>query len=383
MELRGADLDVLYEVSRVLLKRYEDIPYLTDLKSNFQLGKPETQIRMDKYQMERFGINSVDAGNEIRSMIEGSLAGKYRVNGIEYDIRVQLPEHQKDISRDFHNTYIYNINGKSIPLSSVAKAVETGGPTVIYRKDKTRYMTIEGNLRQGGTVGTVQKEAFRIFEEEKAKPENAEKWANVIASPSGDAESMQEMFVNMVIAAGLALLFIFLVLASLYESIITPFAIMSALPLAVIGGILALIITGQNLDMFTIIGIIMLLGIVAKNSILLIDYAQQKIRGGMDISDALIKAGDTRLRPILMTSIALIAGMLPTALGLTEVGQFRKGMGIVVIGGIISSTLLTLIVVPSIFEYLDSFRHFLRRILGRPEYRMIDHTEKELKDMDL
>jgi multidrug efflux pump subunit AcrB len=116
---------------------------------------------------------------------------------------------------------------------------------------------------------------------------------------------------------------------------------------------------------------------------LLIDYAQQKIREGMEISEALIKAGNTRLRPILMTSVALIAGMLPTALALTEVGQFRKGMGIVVIGGIISSTILTLLVVPAIFEYMDQFRHFTRRIIRRPEQRMIDHTEEELKKMQL
>jgi multidrug efflux pump subunit AcrB len=131
------------------------------------------------------------------------------------------------------------------------------------------------------------------------------------------------------------------------------------------------------------IGMIMLLGIVAKNSILLIDYAQQKIRAGMEISEALIRAGRTRFRPILMTSIALIAGMLPTALGLTEVGAMRKGMGIVVIGGVISSTVLTLVFVPAVFEYMDMFRRFLRRLLGRPENRMVDYTEKELEEKGL
>ncbi|MDR1942536.1 MAG: efflux RND transporter permease subunit, partial [Endomicrobium sp.] len=178
----------------------------------------------------------------------------------------------------------------------------------------------------------------------------------------------------------LSLIFIFMVLASLYESVITPFTIMMALPLAIIGGIIALLISGQSIDMFTLIGMIMLLGIVAKNSILLLDYIQQQMRNGLNISDAIIVAGTVRLRPILMTSFALIAGMLPTALGFSEIGQFRKGMGIVVIGGVLSSTILTLIVVPAAFEYMERIRHFFRKIIGRSEKRMIDYTEDQLKN---
>ncbi|MDR3243282.1 MAG: efflux RND transporter permease subunit [Elusimicrobiota bacterium] len=379
VELKGADLATLYEISRSLMEKYKDIPYLTDIHSNFQLGKPETQVRIDKYQMERMGLNTVDVGKEIRAMIDGADAGKFRQNGNEYDIVVQLPENQKDIVRDLSNIYVYNVNGRLIKLGNAAKLVESEGPTTIYRKDKERFISVEGNLKKGGLVGPAQSAAIRIFNEEKAKPENAQKWGSVQMSLSGDAESMAEMQVSVMIALGMALLFIFLVLASLYESVITPFTIMTALPLAIIGGLIALMLTNQPLDVFTMIGIVMLLGIVAKNSILLMDYAQQKIRGGMEISEALIRAGRTRLRPILMTSIALIAGMLPTALGLTEVGAFRKGMGIVVIGGIISSTILTLLVVPAIFEYMDIFRRFLRRIVGRPDKRMVDYTEDELK----
>jgi HAE1 family hydrophobic/amphiphilic exporter-1 len=385
INIKGADgnIDVLYEVAQTLMARYKEIPHFVDIQSNFTLGKPETQIHIDKMKMEMTGVNAVDAGKEIRAMIDGALAGKFREHGNEYDIRVQLPDSQKDIISDIDNTYVYNANGRQIRVSKIAKIVEGLGPTAIYRRNKERIISVEGNLEQGGLVGPVQAEAIRIFNEEKNKPENLEKWKDIDLVLSGDAESMQEMQQAVIVAMGMALLFIFLVLASLYESIITPFTIMTALPFAMIGGIVALIITGQALDVFTMIGLVMLLGIVAKNSILLIDYAQQKIRGGMEISEALVKAGETRLRPILMTSFALIAGMLPTALGLTEVGQFRKGMGIVVIGGIISSTLLTLLVVPSIFEYLDTFRHFIRRHLPVSEKRMVDHTDDELKNMKL
>jgi multidrug efflux pump subunit AcrB len=154
---------------------------------------------------------------------------------------------------------------------------------------------------------------------------------------------------------------------------------MTALPLAIIGGIIALLMSKQPIDMFTMIGMIMLLGIVAKNSILLVDYAQQQMRAGLDIDDSIIQAGIIRLRPILMTSFALIAGMLPTALGFSEVGHFRRGMGIVVIGGVVSSTILTLIVIPSIFEYMDKIRRFLRKITGRPDKRMVDYSDTQLK----
>ena len=232
-------------------------------------------------------------------------------------------------------------------------------------------------------IGEVQKDAVRIFNEEKANPRNAEKWKNVEFRLSGNAEEMKTMFESIMLAGALSLIFIFMVLASLYESVITPFTIMTALPLAIIGGILALLIFNQPIDMFTMIGMIMMLGIVAKNSILLVDYIQQSMRKGMKTADAIIIAGKIRLRPILMTSFALIGGMLPTAMGLSEVGQFRKGIGIVVICGIISSTILTLLVVPAVFGYIDTFRRFLRRVFGRPEKRMMDYTEEELKKKKL
>lgn len=379
IELIGDELSILYEASKVLQKRFKDIPYLVDIKSNYKTGKPELQIKMDVKRMEQLGVNSVVAGNEVRAMIDGTKAGKYREKGLEYDIRVQLADEQKDIMDSFNSVYVNNVNGKLVKLSNVAKPIHTEGPTMIYRKDRAQYVTVEGNLSKGGRIGTIQKEAQKIFNEEKANPKNSEKWKNIQIRASADVEAMEEMQENIATAAFLSILFIFLVLASLYESIITPFTIMSALPLAVIGGIYALIIFGQPIDMFTMIGMIMLLGIVAKNSILLVDYTQQLMRTGMSADNALIKAGTIRLRPILMTSFALIAGMLPTALGLSEVGQFRKGMGIVVIGGIISSTILTLLVVPAIFEYMDKIRRNLRKIVGRPKKRMVDLSDKELE----
>jgi multidrug efflux pump subunit AcrB len=384
LELIGDDIDVLYDAAQTLIKRFETIPHLVDLTTNYKPGKPEIRLQMDTDRMETLGVSSVMVGTEVRAMIDGALAGKYRENGLEYDIRVRLQENQKDISEVFDTIYVNNVNNKLIKLKNVASLQEGEGPTQVFRKERSRYVAIEGNLSEGGAIGTVQKAASKIFDEEKySNPKNAQKWKNIEIRESGNAEEMATMQSSIAIAALLSLIFIFMVLASLYESVITPFTIMTALPLGIIGGIIALLLAGQPIDMFTLIGMIMLLGIVAKNSILLVDYVQQQMRAGLKIDDAIVKAGAVRLRPILMTSFALIAGMIPTALGLSEVGQFRKGMGIVVIGGIIASTVLTVIVVPAIFEYMDMFRRFLRKLFNRPRNRMIDYSEEKLKNKGL
>jgi HAE1 family hydrophobic/amphiphilic exporter-1 len=168
-----------------------------------------------------------------------------------------------------------------------------------------------------------------------------------------------------VVAMGFGILFIYLVLASLYESFITPFTIMLALPLAVAGSLVALAIGHSTLDIFSMIGIVMLLGISTKNSILLVDYANQRLQEGVDRTEALVQAGKTRLRPILMTTMALIAGAIPTALGLNEASRQRTSMGIAIIGGLISSTALTLVVVPAAFSFVDRFRVWSKIVMKR------------------
>lgn len=384
IELYGANADEMAKASEILIERYKkEIPGLTDINTNYKSGKPEMQIQMDTKRMEMLGVNSVAAGSEVRAMIDGVLSGKYRDRGIEYDIRVQLQEDQKNIMDAFNSTYVSNMNGKLVKLTNVAFPIRAEGPVSINRKDRSQYVTVEGNLAKGAMIGDVQKKAISIFNEEKENPDNEKVWRNVEMRLSGNADEMNKMVISVIKAALLSILLMYLILMSLYESLITPITIMSALPLAIIGGFAALYITGQSIDMFTLIGMVMLLGIVAKNSILLVDYIQQRIRDGHPIEEAIIIAGRTRFRPILMTTFAVIAGMLPTALGLTEVGAFRKGMGIVVIGGVISSTILTLLVVPAIFEYMDRFRRFTRRLVGRPEKRMVDLTDEQLKEKDL
>lgn len=366
--IQGEDLDLIASEGERLIGSLKDIPGLVDLASNYKPGKPEFQVMMIPSKMEKLGVQSINAGMELRGMVEGILPAKYRENGMEYDIRVRLKEDQRQLDKNFEMYYVPNVNMQLVKLKNIAEFVNTAGPSKIYRRNKIRYVTVTGNLGKNGAIGDITESAKKIVEKNKAK--------GVEYEFVGASEDMIDLFKNMIIAAVLSIIFIYLVLSSLYESVLIPFTIMLALPLAIVGGLAGLYVFHQSINMFSMIGFIMLLGLVTKNSILLVDYTQKLMRRGLPRDEALVKAGLTRLRPILMTTCALIAGMLPLALGLSEVGKFRRSMGVVIIGGLLSSTILTVIVVPAVFGYMDSFRIWSRKLIGRPELREIDKLEK-------
>jgi multidrug efflux pump subunit AcrB len=378
--LYGRDTKQLSALADALFPGLKTVPGLVDLATNYRSGKQEYQIDIDPKKAKDFGVNSVMAGAELRAMVEGNLPAVFRSGGLEYDIRVRFDEKQRKIMDSFNDIYIFNMNNKRIKLSRVAKLKKAEGPTKIYRRDRTRYIEISGNVEKGYALSPIQQQVEKVITQSKNNPINKKLWDDITYEYSGNIEEMRDLTKNISVAAVLSIIFIYMVLASLYESIITPFTIMLALPLAAVGGLLALVLTKGAFDMFTMIGFIMLLGIVAKNSIILVDYIQQLIRRGKNVQDAVLEAGKVRLRPILMTSFALAAGMLPTALALSETGKFRQSMGIVIIGGIISSTVLTLLVIPAVFEYMNSFRIWTRKVLGRPAKRKIDRDfDKEAK----
>jgi len=254
----------------------------------------------------------------------------------------------------------------------VSHPVTTSGPATIQRQDRGRSVTIGADVSaSGGGMGAAMDAVDRYFVQHKLP-------AGMRYAFVGQAQSFQELISNMILAVVLAVLFIYLVLASLYESFITPFTIMLVLPLAICGALFALAITKESLDIFSMIGCVMLLGIATKNSILLVDYTNQKIREGMDRSEAIIEAGKVRLRPILMTSFALIAGMIPVAIGLNEASRQRTSMGVSIIGGLVTSTLLSLVVVPAAFSYIDSLRIWLGKLVGRLQVKGGKEIEPEV-----
>lgn len=360
LNIQGSDEKELERITQLVFNKLKNHPALKDVDLSYRPGKPEFQIIPNRQKAESLGVATNIIGSEMRTLMEGQTPAVYRINGEEYDIRVRLKEDQRNLALQFNNLYVPNTNYRLIPLRSVAEGLETSGPSNITRQDRGRYFQIGADISPDGPgMGGAIDEVKRIFEKEIKLPEG------MSYSFVGQAENFQELIISVLKAAGLGTLLIYLVLASLYESYIIPFTIMLVLPLALCGAFFALFLTHSSLDLFSMIGCIMLLGVATKNSIILVDYINQQLHKGLGMRESIMKAGKDRLRPILMTSFALGAGMIPIAIGLNEASKQRTSMGIALIGGIISSTLLTLIIIPAAFSYIERFRVWSGNIMKK------------------
>ncbi len=355
----GDDLEELNVYTTKVVERLKKIPGLVDVDTNFRSGKPEYHVRFDRDRSEALGVSTITAGAELRNRTEGNEDAIYRENGIDYKIRVRFEEAFRDLRDQFSTTFVPNSNYNMIPLNRIAKGEEALGYSQINRQNKNRYVQVSANLSKGGALGNISADVAEILKTELKPP------PGVDYKFQGQADDFNDLIANMLLAIFLGVTFIYLVLASLYESFITPFSILLALPLAMTGAFLALLIFGKTIDIFSLIGIVLLLGVVAKNSILLVDYTNQLLHEGLERKPALMKACRTRLRPILMTSLALIAGMVPIAIGLNEASAMRTSMGIAIIGGLISSTVLTLLIVPAAFGFIEDFKNWFRAKLAK------------------
>jgi len=352
--LVGDDYKTLEPIANDMMVKIKNIPGLADLQTNYDGNKPEFQAVLDPVKLRQLGVLGIEAGNELHTQVEGSVPAKFRQNGLEYDIRVRMQEDQRNLQQDFKHVWVPNSNHLQVRLTDIAEPVTTVGPSKINRLNRARYIQISGQLGPGGALGNITSAAEKIVQEAKLPP-------GVTYNFVGQAEDLGDLVTSMLTAVGLALLFTYMILASLYESPILPFTIMMSIPLSIVGAFIALAVTGQTLNIFSMIALIMLMGLVTKNAILLVDYIVQMEKKGVERDEAIRLAGVIRLRPIVMTTLALIAGMIPTALALTEVGKFRQSMGVAIIGGLISSLFLTLIIVPSVYGYVDDFRLWLRK----------------------
>ena len=350
MIIQGTDQQVLETQGLAALEKLKSYKGLLDTDINFRTGKPEFQVVPDRARAQTLGVSTTAIGSELRAQVEGLVAAKYREAGIEYDIRVRMQEDQRDIKSAFNGIYVPNLNNSLVKLSNVAKPVDATGPSSITRMDRMKYVQISADLAPGVGMAQILGDVTKIMNDEIKLPKD------VKFSFIGQAENFKELGESMAFAMGAGVIFIFLVLASLYESFITPFTIMLAMPLAIAGAFVGLFLGNESMNLFSMIGMIMLIGIACKNSILLVDYANQLVQGGMDRTTAMVTAGRARLRPILMTTMALIAGMIPLAIGLNEASKQRTSMGWAIIGGLISSTRLTRIVIPAAYAFIDRFR---------------------------
>lgn len=369
LNIISADPKELEAVGAKMVAMLKADKRLKDVDTNFRPGKPEMQVVLKPGAAKAYGINTKTMGGELRAQVEGTIPAKFREKGREYDVRVRLQDDQRDLMKTYGQVYVPNVNRKLVRLSDVANGDVKSGPASIERMDRGRYIQITAGVAPGVGLSEVVNDAVKAMTTGENKMSS-----NVRYTLGGDAENQQELMGSTILALGFAILFIYLILSSLYESFITPITIMVALPLALSGAFVALFVMNQIMTIFAIFGFFMLLGIAGKNGILLVDFAKQAMEEGKSRSEALILAGRTRLRPILMTSFALIAGTLPVAIGMNEASKTRTAMGVAIIGGIISSTILTLLVVPAVFTYVDRFRIWANKLGSR----FTSHDKKEV-----
>ena len=353
--VRGAEVDELDRLSRELVVAMGKIPGLADVETSLEKSKPELRLEFDRDRAGDLGLNVQPVAMTLRAALTGEVATTIEdAAGDSHDVRVRLRADQRRYADDLLALNVPTDKDDDrgdkilVPLGEVASALPASGPSTIRRKDLQREVRISAT-NDGRSLGEVSADIERAAAALKLPP-------GYDVMPGGDAEELKSMFRNMLQTLALAIIFIYLILASQFGSFFHPFAIMLSLPLSLVGVALALLTTGDTLNMMSMIGLIMLMGLVTKNAILLIDFTNQARAAGMPRDAALVKAGSTRLRPIVMTTLAMIFGMLPLAFAIGAGAEMRAPMARAVIGGLITSTLLTLVVVPVVYSYLDGLR---------------------------
>ena len=368
--IQGTDLGELARLSRSITERMRQVPGLVDLDSTLKPDKPTVSVEVKRDAAADAGLNVNALAGTLRTLVAGSTVGNWRApDGENYDVNVRLTPQSRDALADLQRLPITvgaanDGSPRVVRLSQVAEITPSTGPNQINRRDLNREINIDANAL-GRSSGDVSADIKKILDDTAWPP-------GYRYSFGGSTKNMNESFQYAVGALALAVVFIYMILASQFKSFLQPLALMSSLPLTLIGVVLALLMFRSTLNMFSIIGIVMLMGLVTKNAILLIDFAirsRQGEHGGapMGREEALLHAAQVRLRPILMTTLAMVFGMVPLAFALTEGSEQRAPMGQAVIGGVLTSSLLTLVVVPVVYCYLDDLSQWLRRkLLGRP-----------------
>ncbi len=362
--LISTNQEALNKYAELVMAELRKDTRLKDVDISNKATRNEFRVRVKDDAAKIYGINPQSLGDELRGYVEGYTPTKLRQNGLEYEIRVRLKPEQRDLRDNFNKMYVPNLNQKLIRLSDVAVPEEGLEDAVITRMDRGRYVQINASIIKGAGLGDVMRDIEAKFRSNKPSGD-LKMPPEVRYIFVGDSENMQEMQSSMGVAILMAVLFIYLILTSLYESFIMPLTILLALPLALCGAAYSLFFAGESVNIFAMLGVFMLISVSGKNSILLVDFANHLITEGKSRTEALVLAGKMRLRPILMTSFALIAGTLPVAIGLSESAAQRTSLGVTVIGGLISSTILTLIVVPAVFSYIDRFRIWAKGKLAK------------------
>ncbi|MCL5110522.1 MAG: efflux RND transporter permease subunit [Chloroflexi bacterium] len=356
LQVRGDDLASIDYASRQVLQALSRIPGVVDIDRSLKSGRPELRIVMDRERAADLGVSTAQVGATVRALVNGEVASTLRGTDKDIDILVRLQQADRDSAVAIEQLPLLTPKGRLVPLSAVANLEPGSGPAQIDRLNRQREVTV-GASYLGRQLGEVTNDAHAAIDKLPLPK-------GVTVTFGGTTTYMEEAFSSLIFALLLSILFVYMILASQFGSFVHPFTIMLALPLSFLGAFFSLWASGQSLDMVSLIGVILLMGLVTKNSILLVDYTNTLRGRGLARDEALLTAGPVRLRPILMTTIAMIFGMVPIALGYGAGAEVRQPMAIAVIGGLTTSTILTLVVVPVAYSLIDDLTGVFRRLFA-------------------
>jgi multidrug efflux pump len=343
--IRGRDWDTLGRASRVIMEKMRESGLVTDVNSDYQVGMPEVQVVPDRNKAADLGISMAEIGETINSAIGGQRVGKFKDKGRRFDIRVRLLSPQRQRPEDIQRLLVRTGSGGLVRLGDIVRINQEPTLQIITRRDRERAITLTANVAPGVSQNRAIDASMEIARA------NMPDGYRVVAS--GSARTYRESFESLIFAMILGLIVAYMVLASQFNAFTHPFTVLLALPFSVSGALVALLLAGQSLNVYSMLGIILLMGIAKKNSILLVDFTNQARASGMERHEALLHACPIRLRPILMTSIATIAGALPPALAVGPGAELQRPMALSIVGGMIVSTAFTLFVVPSAYSLID------------------------------
>jgi HAE1 family hydrophobic/amphiphilic exporter-1 len=353
--IRGSDLGTLQTYTRQIVGEFSKLPGIVDVDTSLETGKPELKVFIDRDKAADFGLTVASVAEAVNLLISGEVdVTKYKdeARGRRYDLRVRLNPESRMNPEDLGRLYVRGKDGRLVELANVVSIREGGGPNIINRVDRQRAITVFAGLEKK-PLGQAKAELDAIAAK-VLTPDYTPKY-------KGMADTMAESFQYLLFALFLGIIMAYMVLASQFESFVHPFIVLLSMPLSFVGAFGLLLVMGKTLNIFSFIGVILLMGLVKKNAILLVDYTNTLRERGMARREAILQAGPVRLRPILMTTFAMVFGMLPVALGLGEGAETRSPMGLAVIGGLLASLFLTLVVVPAAYDLFDDWREMMKK----------------------
>ncbi len=363
VEVYGDELGATSQAARELEAKMNGMPGLADIKTSWEEGSPEAHVVFHREQLSRFNLNLEDVANTLKSKVMGDVATEFRQGDDEIDIRVWNEDLSRNSIQDLENMAVANVNGTPVLLKSVAE-VQTGrGPNEIRRINQKRAIVISANL-DGASLGAVSQRIQQVLDDTTFP-------AKVTAILGGQNEEMQRSFRSLYLVTGLAIFLVYFVMAAQFESLKQPFILMFTVPLSIVGIAWVLWVTRQDISVIVFMGFIILAGIVVKNGIILVDYINNRRRSGMELVDAMVEAAKVRIRPILMTTLTTLLGLVPMAFATGEGSEIRAPLAITVIGGLSVSTLLTMIIIPVLYSMTERGTLLVTENLDKTDPAMI------------